>query len=135
MDNVVFKPMICTKAAWDISKEFMPYIGTGTSNDTSIKKLTYTGDGNLTNQITFPTTPTVILSIDGMGLDNGYVSLSSFRFGSRAVSGLYFNTESSLSGEIRLRAAVNGNSLTLSMGADAGSVCNVNGETYTVTYM
>lgn len=34
MDNVVFKPMICTKAAWDISKEFMPYIPKGSIIDT-----------------------------------------------------------------------------------------------------
>lgn len=107
----------------------------GSGGGATVKTLTYTGTGSNTTTIDFPDTPTVILSIDGMGLDNGYVSLSSFRFGSRAVSGLYFNTESSLSGEIRLRAAVDGNSLTLSMGADAGSVCNANGETYTVTYI
>lgn len=101
----------------------------------TVKTLTYSGTGSNTNTIVFPDTPTVILSIDGMGLQNGYVSLSSFRFGSKAVSGIYFNTESSLSGEIRLRASVDGNALTLSMGNDAGSVCNVNGESYTVTYI
>lgn len=109
-------------------------VSTG-SGGATVKTLTYTGTGSNTNTIEFPDTPTVILSIDGMGLQKGYVSLSSFRFGSRAVSGLYFNTESTQSGEIRLRAAVNGNSLTLSMGVDAGAVCNVNGETYTVTYI
>lgn len=107
----------------------------GGGGSATVKTLTYTGTGSDTNTIEFPDTPTVILSIDGMGLKNGYVSLSSFRFGSRAVSGLYFNTENTQSGEIRLRAAVNGNSLTLSMGADAGAVCNVHGESYTVAYI
>lgn len=109
-------------------------VGSGGSS-ASVKTLTYTGTGSNTNTIVFPVTPTVILSIDGMGLENGYVSLSSFRFGSRAVTGSYFNTESSQNGEIRLRAGVDGNNLTLSMGIDAGAVCNVNGETYTVTYI
>lgn len=107
----------------------------GSGGGATVKTLTYTGTGSNTNTIDFPDTPTVILSIDGMGLDNGYVSLSSFRFGSRAVTGSYFNTESSVSGDIRLRAEVNRNTLTLSMGNDAGSVCNVNGESYTVTYI
>lgn len=54
MDNVVFKPMICTKAAWDISKEFMPYIPKGSIIDTLWSSSSgatvgteYTMDGNI----------------------------------------------------------------------------------------
>lgn len=107
----------------------------GGGGNATVKTLTYTGTGSSTNTIEFPDVPTVILSIDGMGLQNGYVTLSSFRFGSRTVSGSYYNTENTQNGEIRLRAAVSGNSLTLSAGVDAGAVCNVLGESYTVVYI
>lgn len=250
MDNVVFKPMICTKAAWDISKEFMPYIpkgsiidtlwssnsgatvgteytmtgnindydaiyvktgdvkdisednsyiqssflpslikdsehltlecyyyqrfmqisfnankftvvkagangekseytpilweivgikfGTGTNNTgTSIKTLTYTGDGLATTTITFPETPTVILSIDGPGVGTGMVNLTSFRFGAKAVSGSWSDTEATgtKANDIYLLADTNNNTLLLSGGQNVGSRCNVQGATYTVTYM
>lgn len=109
--------------------------GGGGGGGSSVKTLTYTGTGSTTNTITFPETPTIILSIDGMGVSNGYVSLGTFRYGSRAVSGCYVNTQNSQKGEIELRATIDGNSLTLSLGADAGAVCNVSGETYTVIYI
>jgi hypothetical protein len=107
----------------------------GGGGGSSVKTLTYTGTGSTTNTITFPETPTIILSIDGMGLSNGYVTLSTFRYGSRSVSGCYVNTQNSQKGELELRATVDGNSLTLSLGVDAGAVCNVTGETYTVVYI
>ena len=250
MDNVVFKPMICTKAAWDISKEFMPYIpkgsiidtlwsssegavvgteytmsgninnydiiylklgnrndisntksyiqcsflpsltgegedtavecfyfkrnhhisfngekftvtsseaeqensgyapvlweivgirlGVGTNNtSTNIKTLTYTGDGGATTSITFPETPSVILSIDGPGTGTGMVNLTSFRFGAKAVSGSWSDTQATgtKANGIFLLADTNNNTLLLSGGQNVGSHCNVNGATYTVTYM
>ncbi len=134
------------KTAWNNKQNALTFDTTPTEGSTNpvtsdgvykatVKTLTYTGTGEQTNTITFPDTPTVILSIDGMGLENGYVSLSSFRFGAQAVNGCYFNTQNSQNGEIRLRASVDGNTLTLSMGVDAGAVCNTLDEQFTVVYI
>lgn len=54
VNNLTFRPMICTKAAWDISKEFMPYIPKGSIIDTlwsdsngATVGTEYTMDGNI----------------------------------------------------------------------------------------
>lgn len=109
--------------------------GTGTSNNTSIKTLTYTGDGLATTTIAFPETPTVILSIDGPGTGTGMVNLASFRYGANAVSGSWSDNDSGSTGDIALRADYSGDTLLLTTGQNAGARCNVQGATYTVTYM
>lgn len=109
--------------------------GTGTNTSTGVKTLTYTGDGLATTTITFPETPTVILSIDGPGTGTGMVNLSSFRFGAKAVSGSWSDNDSGSTGSIAVRADYSGNTLLLTQGQNAGSRCNVNGATYTVTYI
>lgn len=110
-------------------------VSTGSGGGTTVKTLTYTGDGGATTTIPFPETPTVILSIDGPGAGTGMVSLSSFRFGANAVSGAWSDNSSGSTGDIAVRADYSGNTLLLSYGQNAGSRCNVNGETYTVTYI
>jgi len=104
---------------------------------TSIKTLTYTGDGGATTSIAFPETPSVILSIDGPGTGTGMVNLTSFRFGAKAVCGSWSDTQATgtKANGIFLLADTNNNTLTLSGGQNVGSRCNVNGATYTVTYM
>lgn len=103
----------------------------------NVKTLTYTGDGGNTTTINFPDTPTVILSIDGPGTGTDMVNLASFRFGAKAVSGSWSDptTSTTKSGTIALAADTSGNTLLLSLGANVGSRCNVNGETYTVSYI
>lgn len=102
----------------------------------TIKTLTYTGDGGTTTTIAFPETPSVILSIDGPGTGTGMVNLTSFRFGAKAVVGSWSDLNASTkSGTIALVADTSGNTLFLSYGANVGSRCNVNGATYTVTYI
>ncbi len=114
-------------------------LGAGTSNNTGtgIKTLTYTGDGLATTTITFPETPTVILSIDGPGVGTGMVNLASFRFGAKAVSGSWSDTEATgtKANDIYLLADTNNNTLLLSGGQNVGSRCNVQGASYTVTYI
>ena len=111
--------------------------GTGTNTSTGVKTLTYTGDGSATTTITFPETPTVILSIDGPGTGTGMVNLSSFRFGAKAVSGSWSDTQATgtKANGIFLLADTNNNTLLLSGGQNVGSRCNVADATYTVTYI
>lgn len=105
------------------------------SGGLAVKTLTYNGNGNTTNVITFPDTPTEILSIDGMGINGGYVHFSAFRFGSSVALGCYRDLNFGNNGTIIITASVSGNDLTLSGGADSGAVCNANGETYTIIYI
>lgn len=109
--------------------------GGGGGGGSSVKTLTYTGNGSETTSITFPETPTIILSIDGPGTGTGMVSLASFRYGSNAVSGAWSDTANSQTGTISLRASVSNNVLTLSGGQNVGARCNISGETYTVVYI
>lgn len=109
-------------------------LSTGGSGAT-IKTLTYTGDGETTTSIAFPETPSVILSIDGPGAGTGMVNLTCFRFGAKAVSGSWSDNDSGSTGDIAIRADYSGNTLLLTKGQNTGARCNVNGETYTVTYI
>ena len=111
-------------------------VSTGGGSGATIKTLTYTGDGGTTTTIEFPETPSVILSIDGPGTGTGMVNLTSFRFGAKAVCGSWSDLNASTkTGSIAVAADTSGNTLLLSHGANVGSRCNVNGETYTVTYI
>ena len=101
----------------------------------SVKTLTYTGNGSNPTVITFPDTPTQILSIDGAGTGTGAITLSSFRYGATCVPGTWVDPSGGTSGTYGLRATIDGNILRLFGGANEGSRANVTGATYTVTYI
>lgn len=132
----------CTQAEYDaweqagtLDPTVMYFITDGQSGGGSgIHDMTYTGTGTSTNAITFPSKPSVILSIDGEGLSNNYAHMGAFRYGETFVPIVYY--DGNQGGTLYNDLTYSNNDLTLTIsGYDAGAVCNASGKTYHVLWM
>jgi hypothetical protein len=101
----------------------------------NVKTLTYTGTGSNPTVITFPDTPTVILSIDGAGLGTGMITLGSFRYGATCAPGTWVDPVLDSSGAYGLRSTAEGNILRLFDGLNEGARANVTDAEYKVIYI
>lgn len=113
--------------------------GTGTNTSTTVKTLTYTGDGTTSRAITFPTTPTLILKISGRGQAAPYMDALNIAWGVDTVYYTRFPTGSSTeppwhseNGAITYE----GNTMTLTTTTSSPSaVFNNTDREYTVLYI
>lgn len=101
----------------------------GESGVSEIHDMAYTGNGNTSHDITFPTKPQMILAWDGLGLSNYYALLSSFRYGSTFTPITYY--DGSTGGILYDNLSYSVDELTLTIsGVDAGAAMNASGNTY-----
>ena len=111
--------------------------GTSETNEISvIRSFTYVGDGTNTNNIQFPETPDMIVSIYGPTSD-GFIASSPVPITSTSIAGIYeYGSASRYGGVVSCGMSFNDstNILTLSGGVDAGARFNISGAIYTVTY-
>lgn len=114
---------------------------TGGSDSFSIKKLTYTGDGNLTNQITFPTTPKMIIKITGSGSSAPIIECGNIVYNQETeYYTRYLETTPSTYGATwkaeKGSITYSGNTMTLTTTSSAASgALNTNNREYTVYYI
>lgn len=110
----------------------------GGSESFSIKKLTYTGNGNLTNQITFPTTPKMIIKITGSGSSAPILETFNIMYNQDTT---YYTRYLESSATTQWRAehgtiTYSGNTMTLTTTSSAASgALNTNNQEYTVYYI
>lgn len=110
----------------------------GGSENFSIKKLTYTGDGNLTNQIAFPTTPKMIIKITGSGSSAPILEAFNIMYNQDTT---YYTRYLERSTSTQWKAehgtiTYSGNTMTLTTTSSAASgALNTNNQQYTVYYI
>ena len=105
---------------------------------TSVKTLTYTGNGTATNEITFPATPKVILSIQGEYVEDGWLFCDDIiwgftKWGSQHQKVATQNVGGSVS-EWNFKTEYDGNKLIIT-GSNANNALNSNGAIFTVCYI
>ncbi|MBO5384486.1 MAG: hypothetical protein J6A30_09325 [Ruminococcus sp.] len=110
----------------------------GGSESFAIKKLTYTGDGNLTNQITFPSLPKMILKITGRGSQAPILETVNIIYNQDTeYYTQYLDSSSSSTWKAEHGSIVySGNTMTLTTTSSAASgALNTNNQEYTVFYV
>ena len=111
--------------------------GTSVNNEVSVvKTFSYVGTGTSTNNVQFPETPDMLLSIYGPTSD-GFIASSSVPITSTSIAGIYeYGNASRYGGVVSCGMSFNDstNILTLSGGVDDGARFNISGATYIVTY-
>ena len=108
-------------------------------NGSAVKTLTYTGNGQNTNEITFPETPKVILSIQGKyAAEGGWIFTDDIIWGVTEWGSQHLRAVSSALGgsvsEWNNQTEYDGNKLIIT-GANASNALNTADITYTVCYI
>lgn len=110
----------------------------GGGGDFTIKKITYTGNGNLVNQITFPVTPKMIIKIRGAGSQAPILETDNIIYNqdteyyTRYLESGSSTTWKAENGTI----TYSGDTMTLTTTSQSASgALNTNGQEYTVFYI
>lgn len=113
----------------------------GAGGDFTIKKLTYTGNGNLTNQITFPTTPKMICKITGSGISAPIIEAFNIMYNQDTTYYTHYleTTPSTYGATWKAEHGTitySGNTMTLTTTSSAASgALNASNQEYTVFYI
>lgn len=110
----------------------------GGGGDFTIKKITYTGNGNLANQITFPSTPKMIIKITGSGSSAPIIETDNIIYNqdTEYYTRYLENNTSTMWQAEKGTITYSGNTMTLVTTTQAASgALNTNNQEYTVFYI
>lgn len=99
-----------------------------------IVKKTWTGNGELTNAITFDKAPDLILNIYGAGINNAVVNVGTVFYGSTFLPSRFYDGSNGGNLYIPVTYSNDNKTMTLTF-SDAGGAFNLSGEEYVCYYL